>query len=527
MKKYFVYNLLIISVLYVFSSCSSKDSNQVRGDALGLINYNDTYRPQLHFTPPAHWMNDPNGMVYYEGEYHLFYQYYPDSTVWGPMHWGHAVSPDLIHWQHLPIALFPDSLGYIFSGSAVVDYENASGLGTKSNPPIVAIFTYHNQVIADAGSDLFQTQGIAYSLDKGRTWVKYDKNPVLENPGIRDFRDPKVSWNDEANKWIMALAAYDHIQFYSSQDLIQWTAESSFGKKLGNHGGIWECPDIFKIPIEGSNDYKWVLLVSINEGAPNGGSGTQYFIGDFDGSVFTPDAEFEPELDGANWIDYGTDNYAGVTWSGTQEHDGRTIFLGWMSNWQYAQVVPTEKWRSAMTIPRTLKLYKTVQGYRLASQPVSEIQELLAKEIIMEPKKLDTPMKINIPSYTYMLSLKLKLEDKSVVNINLSNDSEDIIKYTFINNKGFISMDRTHSGNVAFSKLFPDIQTAPLFKNEDLTLRFIVDVTSIELFVNEGYPVITSIMFPEKGLNHITLSAMQGDVSLTDAKVEVLNSIYK
>lgn len=321
-----LFTFLLLALLSLLVSCSQKENKPQ------LPKYNDAYRPQYHFTPASGWMNDPNGMFYYEGEYHLFYQHYPDSTVWGPMHWGHAVSKDLIHWEHLPIALNPDKNGYIFSGSAVVDWKNTSGLGTKESPPIVAIFTYHDPVGAEAGRNDFQTQGISYSVDKGRTWKVYEQNPVLKNPGIADFRDPKVSWNDMSKQWVMALAVKDHIEFYGSPDLKQWTKLSEFGNTLGNHGGVWECPDLFPLKDEAGNT-KWVLFVSINPGGPQGGSATQYFIGDFDGRNFIPQDSVE------RWIDYGADNYAGVTWSDIPEDDGRRLFIGWMSNWQYANVV--------------------------------------------------------------------------------------------------------------------------------------------------------------------------------------------
>ncbi|HAX96136.1 MAG TPA: hypothetical protein DCY35_06410, partial [Prolixibacteraceae bacterium] len=216
--------------------------------------YTEKYRPQFHFSPEANWMNDPNGMVFYDGEYHLFYQHYPDSTVWGPMHWGHAVSKDLVHWEHMPIALYPDSLGMIFSGSAVVDWKNTSGFGTTGNPPLVSVYTIHNMEQEQAGQNDFQSQGIAYSIDKGRTWEKYEHNPVLPNQGIRDFRDPKVLWHENSQKWIMVLAVQDHIEFYSSPNLKDWTFTGNFGKELGAHGGVWECPDLFQLEVEGSGE---------------------------------------------------------------------------------------------------------------------------------------------------------------------------------------------------------------------------------------------------------------------------------
>ena len=298
----------------------------------------EQYRPQFHFTPKAHWMNDPNGMVYLNGKYHLFFQYNPDSTVWGPMHWAHAISKDMIHWKEQPISLYPDSLGTIFSGSAVIDKDNTAGFGKNA---MVAIFTHHNKKIEDQKTGLHQYQSLAYSLDEGKTWTKYKGNPVLPNPGIWDFRDPKVMWHTATGKWIMTLATKDRITFYSSPNLKKWTKESEFGEKLGAHGGVWECPDLFPLELEGKTH--WVLLVSINPGGPNGGSATQYFTGDFDGKTFKPDAEKQ------KWMDYGTDNYAGVTFSNT---GARKVLMGWMNNWNYANVVPTKAWRGATTLPR-------------------------------------------------------------------------------------------------------------------------------------------------------------------------------
>jgi fructan beta-fructosidase len=227
--------IIIALVLFIWVGCSEAK----------VIGTREAHRPYIHFTPPAKWMNDPNGMVLYKNTYHLFYQYYPDSTVWGPMHWAHATSSDLVHWQHQPIALYPDSLGYIFSGSAVADINNTSGFGASGQIPLVAIFTHHDTVGEKLGRSDYQYQSIAYSLDEGKSWTKYAGNPVLKNPGIRDFRDPKVSWYDAGKKWIMTLATLDRITFYSSPDLKNWQRESEFGKQAGAHGGVWECPDLF------------------------------------------------------------------------------------------------------------------------------------------------------------------------------------------------------------------------------------------------------------------------------------------
>jgi len=292
MRKIFVFFLSLTA----FYACRNEQSNKVENETVDA-NSKEALRPQYHFTPNSGWMNDPNGLVYNDGVYHLFYQYYPHATVWGPMHWGHATSIDMAHWEHQPIALFPDENGLIFSGSAVVDKENTSGFGENGVAPLVAIFTYHLMEGEKAGRDDFQTQGIAYSLDNGVSWKKYDGNPVLPNEGIRDLRDPKVFWHEDTKSWIMALVAGDHAKFYRSKNLKQWDNISDFGLDQGAHGGVWECPDLFPLPVDGTDEEKWVLVISIGGGGPNGGSGTQYFIGDFDGTTFTSEQEEYKWLD--------------------------------------------------------------------------------------------------------------------------------------------------------------------------------------------------------------------------------------
>ena len=288
--------------------------------------YQEQHRPQFHFSPEKGWMNDPNGLVYYEGEYHLFYQYYPDSTVWGPMHWGHAISKDLTTWEHLPIALYPDSLGYIFSGSIVIDENNTAGFQTGIEKPLVAIFTIHDMVKEKAGRKDKESQGIAYSLDKGRSWTKYNKNPVLPNKGDTDFRDPKVFWHEPTKHWVMPLAVGQHLEIFTSPNLKDWTKTGEFGQKDGSHGGVWECPDIISLNTNEGIE-KWILIQNIGRGAVNGGSGTQYFVGNFDGKTFINDNSPETKL----WLDYGADNYAGVTWFNAPNNE--KLFIGWMSNW--------------------------------------------------------------------------------------------------------------------------------------------------------------------------------------------------
>ncbi len=499
------------AIMIFLASCSTAKKQTASKD------YDEPHRPQIHFTPKTGWMNDPNGMVYVNDKYHLFYQHYPDSTVWGPMHWGHATTKDLVHWEHEPIALYPDSLGYIFSGSAVVDSNNTSGFGKEGKAPLVAIFTHHDIKGERAGSDTFQTQSIAYSLDEGKTWTKYSGNPVLKNPGIRDFRDPKVMWFQEGKKWIMTLATKDRITFYSSKDLKSWTKESEFGADIGAHGGVWECPDLFSLDYNGENI--WVLLVSINPGAPNGGSGTQYFTGKFDGKTFTP---FQTDT---RWIDYGTDNYAGVTWSNT---GNRKIFIGWMSNWQYANIVPTEKWRSATTVPRDLSIQKTGDKFMIASTPADELNTLIETSTNLE----------NIEATNYDLSAKTG-KFTGPIRLHITADKIESFSFTFSNELGekvvagfdkasnnyFI--DRTNSGKVSFEKGFAAKHTAPRISDKNnFELTLIVDNASIELFADNGLSVMTDIFFPNKPYNQIHIQSAD---SILIKKLEYinLNSIWK
>ncbi|HEU0109454.1 MAG TPA: glycoside hydrolase family 32 protein [Flavisolibacter sp.] len=479
--------------------------------------YNEPHRPQVHFSPKEKWMNDPNGMVFYKDVYHLFYQYYPDSTVWGPMHWGHATSKDLVHWEHQPVALYPDSLGYIFSGSAVADVNNTSGFGKDGKPPLVAIFTHHNPAGEKAGKTDYQVQSIAYSLDDGKSWTKYAGNPVLSNPGIKDFRDPKVMWHEESHRWIMALATLDRISFYSSPDLKEWTKESEIGKEFGAHGGVWECPDLF--PLDYNGETMWVLLVSINPGGPNGGSATQYFVGNFDGKVFTPLAT------DTRWIDYGPDNYAGVTWSNTGK---RKVFLGWMSNWQYANVVPTTNWRSAMTVPRDLSLEKVGDKFFLRSQVSPELKAIEEKPYsieTIETKNFNLTEKIGKLSGPARLNLSTgKLADFS---ITLSNEKGQklVLGYNQPANQFYI--DRSLSGNINFEKGFGTKHTAPRISlNPTIDLEIIIDNASVELFADKGLTVMTGIFFPDQPFTTIEIEAEE-NLPIKNLQFKALRSIYR
>ncbi len=463
------YRILLFLSLIMSTSAQS----QVQPDA--KFTNENLYRPLFHFTPAKGWMNDPNGMIYLNGQHHLFFQHYPDGTVWGPMHWGHATSSDLVQWKEQPIALYPDSIGMIFSGSAVLDKNNTSGLGRSGIAPLVAIYTQHNMPGEKAGRTDFQNQSIAYSLDEGKTWTKYAGNPVLKTPNLKDFRDPKVIWHEPTQKWIMNLAVADHVEFYSSPNLINWTKESEIGKNLFAHGGVWECPDLLSFNHFGKTI--WVLLVSMNPGGPNGGSATQYIVGDFDGH------EFKPYTTDIKWMDYGPDNYAGVTFSNLGD---RKILIGWMSNWNYANVVPTEKWRSAMTVPRELSLVKQASNsnqFLLVSTPVKELKnafvQIVSKENVI-PNRIDIK---DIKATHFEIILSNTYNEKLIVGYHAD--------------KKQFYIDRTNAGVSNFNPGFAAVAVAPrLSFTMNMDLSILLDKTSIELFADGGRTVMTALFFP-------------------------------
>ncbi len=499
--------------------------------------YGEPHRPRFHFSPPTSWMNDPNGLVYYDGEYHLFYQYYPDDTVWGPMHWGHAVSSDLVHWQQLPIALYPDEHGYIFSGSAVVDWRNRSGFGRDGQPPLVAIFTYHDPVRGKAGTNDHESQGIAWSNDRGRTWTKYEGNPVLPNPGNhKDFRDPKVFWHADSGRWVMALSATDHVEFWASPDLKQWAKLSEFGHGLGAHGGVWECPDLVRMAVQGSEESRWVLILNLNPGGPQGGSGTQYFVGDFDGQEFTLDPSFRRTLDaeGAVWLDSGRDDYAGVTWSDVPRRDGRTLFIGWMGNWDYAQQVPTDPWRSAMTLPRELTLHRSGNGYRVWSAPVAELRGLRSASWHLEDSAVaadaSLPLALPFPAAVSEVILEFRLPAGAdcSLGLELGNDQGERYRVGFDRARNAYFSDRRAAGEATFSDSFAGVHFAPrLLDSERLRLHIYFDVASAELFADGGSVVMTDTFFPSRPFERAALFSERCDARVSRVEVYPLTSIWQ
>ena len=439
----------------------------------------EQFRPVYHHSPEAKWMNDPNGMFYDEQAqvWHLYYQYNPNDVVWGPMHWGHSVSRDLIHWEHLPVALYPDSLGTIFSGSAVIDRENTAGFGENA---VVAVYTQSEYI--------GQNQSIAYSLDGGMSFTKYEGNPVLLGD-IADFRDPKVTW--DGDHWLMTLACQQEIRFYRSDNLKEWTLLSRFGEGYGAHGGVWECPELIHM------GEQWILLVSINPGGPFGGSATQYFVGNWDGKEFT----CIDEPDEQKWLDYGKDNYSTFTFHNCP--DGRIVSLGWMSNWQYAQQVPSQSFRSQNTIARELSLYVDDAGeYRLAVTPSPENDALRGEQLKQ-------------PTDACIIELELSGEESSV--ITLSNDLGEKLIMTLDAHAQTFSMDRTASGDCSFSADFAAVTTAPLFvKRDTYRLTLFLDHCSIEAFDADGAWAMTNLVFPSEPYNR--LDVVGGKATIFDIK---------
>lgn len=455
-------------------------------DSFDMTN-KEKFRPVYHHTPAYGWMNDPNGMFYKDGVYHLYFQYNPYGSVWGNMHWGHSTSTDLMHWKFEGCAIVPDAWGAIFSGSCVVDHENTAGFGKE------AVVAFYTSAKASPWGDV-QSQSMAYSLDNGKTFVKYEGNPILTS-SEKDFRDPKVFWYAPGKHWVMMLAVGQHMEIYSSVNLKEWKKESEFGAMQGAHGGVWECPDLVEIPVEGTREKKWVLICNLNPGGPFGGSAAQYFVGSFDGKKFVNESPTQTK-----WMDWGKDNYATVTWNNAP--DGRCIALGWMSNWQYANNVPTRQYRSANTLARDLTLYREGQELYLKSTPSVEVKKARGKKVSIPSFRVSEKHEmVNLfedNQGAYEVEILIQNAGASKIAFCLLNDKgEKVSMYYDLNRKQFV-MDRSESGTVDFSKDFPAVTVAPANVDKELTLRLFVDRSSIEAFGEDGKFVMTNLVFPSQ-----------------------------
>ena len=429
----------------------------------------EQYRPIYHHTPAYGWMNDPNGMFYKDGVWNLYFQHNPYGSQWENMTWGHSTSTDLVHWKYEGDAVEPDALGTVFSGSAVVDMENTSGFGKGA---VIALYT-------SAGES--QTQSLVYSTDNGKTFHKFEGNPVITS-NVPDFRDPHMFWNEDIKKWNMILAAGQHMEIYTSDNLKDWKLESFFGEKYGNHGGVWECPDLMKMKVRGTDKEKWMLICNINPGGPSGGSATQYFVGDFDGHKFTCDSK--PEV--TKWMDYGKDHYATVTFDNAPE--GRRVAIAWMSNWQYANQVPTQQYRSGNSIPRDLGLFEYKGETYCSVVPSPEMTAARSKKA---GKKLTE-------------SCEMVVNLKGNATITLSNDKGEKVVMNYDAKAETFSMDRTKSGKVDFSKDFAAVTKAPTY-GKISQLRIFIDKSSIEALDADGKMAMTNLVFPSKPYNKVTV----------------------
>jgi fructan beta-fructosidase len=486
--------------------------------------YNQPYRPQFHFSPREHWTNDPNGLVFFEGEYHLFFQYNPFGDEWGHMSWGHAVSRDLLHWQQLPVAI-PEQNGImIFTGSTVVDRLNTSGFCNKPEGCMVAVYTGHTP--ASGTQPGLQTQNLAYSNDRGRTWTKYAKNPVL-NLRLTDFRDPKVFWSQQSRQWVMAVSLPNEhkVRFYGSYNLKQWFLLSEFGPE-GATSGQWECPELFELPVEGGG-MRWVLKVGLNPGGLQGGSGEQYFVGSFDGRRFQNENPTALQL----WTDYGKDCYCALTFNGLPEGE-RPVMIGWMNNWQYAAKLPTSPWRGQMTFPRSLSLRKTADGIRLVQEPYRGIAQLEERNYRGLTTATTGAMnellkRKTLPSHSFRLQAEIQLGGTQESGLRLLVDDTHFTTIGYERRTGRFFVDRTHSGLTDFSTDFPARVDAPLkIAGRILVLDVLVDRNSVEVFADQGHITTTMLVFPPKEARGIEFYEKGGRLTQIRVKIAGVRSIW-
>ncbi len=468
--------------------------------------YEEEFRPRFHFSPRHNWMNDPHALLWHAGEYHLFYQYHAESTIWGPMSWGHAVSVDRLHWQHLPIALCPDTIGTIFTGDVVHDRDNTSNLLPGGG--LVAVHSYDDQSV-----------GVATSADKGRTWQTFPGNPIIASPG-GNFRDPKIFWDGKDRCWRMAIAREQSVQFYTSSNLLDWSYCGDF--RAPTAGDLpWEVPDLF--PLTAMGDPRWALLVS-TPNALAGGAGMRYFIGEFTEGVFRSEI---PE-DEALWLDYGPDNYAGSTWK--QDPSGRCVYLSWFNNWRYAAVLPTEGWRGALTIPRELQLLETTKGPRLRQFPIAEITTLRGEAKhwrgLLLQEGFDPLEGLRSASCEIQLVLEPREANEVCLRVLLGDTGGTRICYNV--QEECLVVDRMNSGHTDFHEEFPAKQSIPLIlQGEPLSLTVLVDQSMVEVFAQGGRVVSSARVFPKTGWDRLSLLAKGGAARLRALTVWPMASVWR
>ena len=488
--------------------------------------YDQPFRPQVHFSPQRNWTNDPNGLVYFNGEYHLFFQYNPFGDQWGHMSWGHAVSTDLLHWHELPVAI-PEKTEargteMVFTGSVVIDQHNTSGFCLANKPCMVAVDTGHHTPGGQTKAPTQQNQNLAYSNDNGRTWTRYTGNPVLDLH-LSDFRDPGVFRDETGNRWLMAVALpLEHkVRFYASPDLKQWTQLSEFGP-AGDIAGDWECPNLLRVPADnGSGPAMWALKVGLNPGAPQGGSGEQYFLGSFDGERFT--ASLQPGARG--WTNYGKDDYCAISFNhlppGPLHEAQRPVLLGWMSNWRYAAELPTSPWRGQMSLPRRLSYISDAAGLALKQEPV--IAPLRGKHTTIASSAASRELTFDAP---FELNLTFDNAAEATVGLRLYTDEQHYTEIAFDRTKHEFSIDRTRSG-AAIAPDFPAKTTATLHKERPYDLHLIVDRSSVEAYAQNGTIAMTNLIFPASTHNRLTFFSSTNSKVTLKGDAWTLRSIWK
>lgn len=507
-------------ILNIMTTQSRSNLREAKDDAcwknLALADTFDTsdrekHRPVYHHTPQYGWMNDPNGMFYKDGVWHLYYQWNPYGSKWQNMTWGHSTSEDLVTWEHQPTAIEANGLGSVFSGSSIVDTENTAGFGKDA---VISLYT---------SAGVSQVQSLAHSKDGGQTFEIYPANPVITLES--EARDPNMFWDDANRCWVLVLAhALDHeMLFFTSPDLREWTLRSAFGKGIGAQDGVWECPDLFRLKVDGTDEEKWVLVCNINPGGPFGGSATQYFVGDFDGKTFRADTDANGNIP-TKWMDYGKDHYATVSWSDAP--DNRRTLIGWMSNWQYAAEVPTMQYRSANTLPREAGLFKGADGQiYMSSAPSPELLTLRDRAVVSVRNKSvgRNSREFALPSSnTGVCEILLDLDCKKAdsVDIKISNKAGEYVTLRYSSSDHTLSFDRRESGIVDFSQDFPAVTVAPTFDDgRKVSLRIFIDKSSMEVFGNNGKFVMTNLVFPTKPYTTLSVNANGGSARIENLKI--------
>ena len=473
--------------------------------------YKEQYRPRFHFSPATNWCNDPNGLVCYNRTYHLFYQHNPFGNGWGHMTWAHSISKDLVHWKHLPIAIAEENGIMIFSGSCVADKNNTSGLGKKGRPPMIAVYTGHIE-------NKNQSQHIAYSTDNGINWTKYEKNPVLDL-SKKDFRDPKVFWYEPKKYWVMSVMfPVEHVvQFYSSKNLKEWNHLSGFGP-AGDTSGVWECPDLTQVPVEGQpGKKKWLLQMSMN-------AAMQYFVGEFNGIVFTnenpADKIFRP--------DYGPDFYAAIAYNQLPSLQ-LPVSIGWLNNWNYAGDIPTTPWKGAMSLPRNLSVKKVNNEWVLLQNPLPALKTLRTKAIVLKKETISKTKLLDIKSQQFEMELILEPSSGSACGLRIARSANGFFEIGYDASRQLLYIDRSkcglHTFNTSFEKL-SRFETPLVLNNHLLQLHIFFDHSIVEVFANNGEAVLTAQIFPGENDNGMELFSSNGKSTLIRAALWTINSIW-